>query len=141
LEVASLAMRRCVSAIVSTSAFQLIEMGDIVKILTSLLAFGLLAAPALAETKTFDGVSIVDVACSKKAAANADAHTRECALDCKDSGFAIVTADNQVLKLDADGNAKVLKQLKASDKADHLRVNVSGDVEGDTLKVTSIKLL
>ena len=111
------------------------------KILTSLLAVGLLATSALAETKTFNGVSIVDVACSKKAAADADSHTRECALQCKESGFAIVTADNHVLKLDADGNAKVLKQLKASDKADHLRVNVSGDVEGDTLKVTSVKLL
>jgi len=116
-------------------------MGDIVRIITSLLAFGLLAAPALAETKTFNDVSVVDVACSKKVAADADSHTRDCALKCKESGFAIVTADNQVLKLDADGNAKVLKQLKASDKADHLRVNVSGDVQGDTLKVTSIKLL
>ena len=35
---------------------------------------------------------------------------------------------------------QVLKQLKASDKTDHLRVNVSGDVDGDTLKVTSVKL-
>ena len=115
-------------------------MGDTVRIVTSLLAFGLLATPALAETKTFNDVSVVDVACSKKVAADADSHTRECALQCKDSGFAIVTADKQVLKLDADGNAKVLKQLKASDKTDHLRVNVSGDVEGDTLKVTSVKL-
>jgi hypothetical protein len=116
-------------------------MEAIVKILTSLLAIGLLASPALAETKTFNNVSIVDVACSKKAAADADSHTRECALDCQKSGFAIVTADNQILKLDAKGNAKVLEELKASDKADHLRVNVSGDVQGDTLKVTSVKLL
>jgi hypothetical protein len=118
-----------------------IEMEKTVKILTSLLAFGLLATPALAETKTFNNVSVVDVACSKNVAADADSHTRECALKCKESGFAVVTADNHVLKLDADGNAKVLEQLKASDKADHLRVNVSGDVEGNTLKVTSIKLL
>jgi len=116
-------------------------MGDTVRIVTSLLAFGLLATSALAETKTFNNVSVVDVACSKSAAADADSHTRACALKCKESGFAIVTADNQVLKLDAEGNAKVLTQLKASDKADHLRVNVSGDVEGGTLKVTSIKLL
>jgi hypothetical protein len=31
--------------------------------------------------------------------------------------------------------------LKGSDKKDHLRVNVSGDVQGDTIKVTSVKLL
>jgi hypothetical protein len=116
-------------------------MEEIVKILTSLLAFGLLAAPALAQTKTFDDVAIVDVACSKKVAADPNSHTRECALMCEKSGFAIVTSDKQVLKLDANGNAKVAEALKASDKVDHLRVNVSGDVQGDTLKVTSVKLL
>jgi hypothetical protein len=111
------------------------------KILASLLMAGLLATPALAATKTFNDVSVIDVACSKKAAANADAHTRECALACKESGFGVVTADKQFLKFDADGNAKMLEALKASDKTDHLRVNVSGDVDGDTIKVTSVKLL
>jgi hypothetical protein len=111
------------------------------KILASLLALGLMATPALAATETFNDVSILDVACSKKAAATADSHTRDCALMCKDSGFGIVTADKKFLKFDADGNAKMLKQLEASDKKDHLRVNVSGDVQGDTIKVTSVKLL
>lgn len=111
------------------------------RIVTSLLAFTLLAAPALAETKTFNDVAVVDVACSKRVAADPNSHTRECALACVKSGFAIVTADQQILKLDASGNAKVAEALKASDKVDHLRVNVSGDVQGDTLKVTSVKLL
>jgi len=111
------------------------------KILASFLALGLMATPALAATQTFNDVSVVDVACSKKVAADADAHTRECALTCQKSGFGIITADNKFLKFDADGNAKIIEALKASDKADHLRVNVSGDVEGDTIKVTSVKLL
>jgi hypothetical protein len=111
------------------------------KMLASLLALGLMAAPALAATQSFNDVSVVDVACSKKVAATADAHTRECALACKESGFGIVTADKKFLKFDADGNAKILEQLKGSDKADHLRVNVSGDVKGDTITVTSVKLL
>jgi hypothetical protein len=109
------------------------------KILASLLALGLMATPALAAT--FNDVSVLDVACSKKAAATADAHTRECALACEKSGFGIVTADNKFLKFDADGNAKILEQLKSSDKTDHLRVNVTGDVKGDTIKVESVKLL
>ncbi len=111
------------------------------KVLVSLLALGLMAAPALAATQTFNDVSVVDVACSKKAAADADSHTRECALGCKESGFGIVTADKKFLKFDADGNAKILEQLNGSSKADHMRVNVSGDVQGDTIKVTSVKLL
>ena len=32
-------------------------------------------------------------------------------------------------------------ELKASTKKDHLRVNVTGDVQGDTLKVASVQLL
>ena len=111
------------------------------KILASLLLAGLTATPALAATETFKDVSVVDVACSKKVAADADAHTRDCALMCEKSGFGIVTADKKFLKFDAEGNAKVLAELKASDKKDHVRANVSGDVQGDTIKVTSVKLL
>jgi len=111
------------------------------KMLASLLALGLMATPAFAANQTFNDVSVVDVACSQKAAADADSHTRECALTCQKSGFGIVTADKKFLKFDAAGNAKVLAELKASDKADHLRVNVSGDVEGDTIKVKSVTLL
>ena len=55
--------------------------------------------------------------------------------------FGIVTKDQQFLKFDAAGNTKIVEALKASDKKDHLRVDVKGDVQGDTLKVTSIKLL
>ncbi|HEY4380977.1 MAG TPA: hypothetical protein VGN01_11570 [Acidobacteriaceae bacterium] len=111
------------------------------KIFASILALGLLAIPALAATKSFKNVSVIDVACSQKQASNADAHTRDCALTCQKSGFGILTADKKFLKFDADGNAKILEQLKASSKADHLRVDVTGDVQGDTLKVESVKLM
>jgi hypothetical protein len=109
------------------------------KILASFLAVGLMSSSALAAD--FKNVAVVDVACSKKVAADADSHTRDCALMCEKSGFAIVTADKKILKFDASGNAKVLEQMKSSDKADHLRVNVTGDVDGDTIKVASVKLL
>lgn len=111
------------------------------KMLASLLAVGLLASPALAAAKSFKDVPVVDVNCSSKVAANPDSHTRECALKCENSGFGIVTADKRFLKFDADGNAKIAEQLKASHETDHLRVNVKGEVKGDTLKVSSIKLL
>jgi hypothetical protein len=109
--------------------------------LISLLALGLLALPALPEAKSFNDVSVIDVMCSKKAAANPDAHTRECALACEKSGYGIITADGKFLKFDANGSAKAAEALKASKKTDHLRANVTGDVEGDTLKVASIELL
>src|SRR5690348_15460962 len=108
------------------------------KILASLLAVGLLASPALAATKSFKDVPVVDVNCSSKVAANPDSHTRECALMCEKSGYGIVTSDKKFLKFDADGNAKIAKALKESKETDHLRVDVKGDVQGDMLKVESI---
>lgn len=111
------------------------------KVLATVLALGLVSAPALAATETYKDVSVIDTSCSKKAAANADAHTRECALACAKSGYGIMTADGTFLKFDKKGDAEVLKELKASDKTDHLRVDVTGDVEGGTIKVKSVKLL
>ena len=95
---------------------------------------GLCAMPALAAVETYNNVPVVDVNCSKKAAADPDSHTRACALKCQASGFGIVTKDNRFLKFDAEGNSSITDQLKASDKKDHLRVDVTGDVQGDTLK-------
>jgi hypothetical protein len=111
------------------------------KLASFFLLLGLRAMPALAAVETYKDVPLVDSNCSKKVAADPDSHTRACALKCAASGFGIVTQDKQFLKFDAEGNAKIVEALKASDKKDHLRVDVTGDVQGDTLKVTSIKLL
>jgi hypothetical protein len=110
------------------------------KIASLCVLLGLCAMPALAAAETYNNVPVVDVNCSKKAAADPDSHTRACALKCEASGFGILTKDNRFLKFDAQGNTSIVDQLKASDKKDHLRADVSGDVEGDTLKVTSVKL-
>lgn len=111
------------------------------KLASFFLLLALCAMPALAAVETYKNVPVVDSNCSKKVAADPDSHTRACALKCAASGFGIVTQDKQFLKFDAEGNTKIVEALKASDKKDHLRVDVTGDVQGDTLKVTSIKLL
>jgi hypothetical protein len=72
---------------------------------------------------------------------NPDAHTCDCVLACAKSGFGIVTKEQQFLKFDAAGDAKIANALEASSRTDHLRVNVNGDMQGDTLKMTSIQLL
>lgn len=56
-------------------------------------------------------------------------------------GFGIITSNKQYLKFDDAGNQKILSQLKSTKESDHLRVNVSGTVKGDTIQVTSVKLL
>jgi len=110
------------------------------KVASFLIMLGLGVAPAFAAT-SYHNVSLLDVGCSKKAAASPDAHTRSCAIMCAKSGYGILTSDNHFLKFDAKGNQEILKELKASKETDHLRVNVTGDVKGDTLTVSSVKLM
>jgi hypothetical protein len=112
-----------------------------VRKISYLAMLGLFALPTLAAAETYKDVPVVDVNCSAKAAAAPDSHTRACALKCEASGFGIITQDKKFIKFDAAGNKEITEALKASDKKDHLRVDVSGDVEGDTMKVRSIKLL
>ena len=99
------------------------------------------ALPALCAESTFTNVPVVDTMCSKKVAANPDAHTKDCALMCQGSGFGIITNDKKFLKFDAAGNQKVLTEIKNTKRKDHLRVDVSGEVQGDTLKVDTVNLL
>jgi len=114
--------------------------------LVLLVAFALVAAlalPALAsEAKTFKNVSLVDQDCAlkDKVKANPDGHTRDCALMCSKAGYGVM-ADGHYYKFDAAGSAKALAALKASTKKDHLRVDVSGQLDGDTLTVESLALV
>ena len=99
-----------------------------------------LTLPAFAAAEDWSGVSIVDVQCSSKAKANADAHTRDCALMCAKSGFGIVDQNGNFLKFDAKGNQEATKLLQNSTKKDHLRVNVTGTKNGDTIQVQSLSM-
>lgn len=110
------------------------------KLKMSAAVIALLFLCGIASAENFANVPVVDVACSSKVKANPDAHTRECALKCQKSGYGIVTSDGKFLKLDSAGNQKVSDLLKSSSQKDHLRVNVDGQVEGDTVKVQSISL-
>lgn len=103
--------------------------------------FCFFAVPVFAATEFYKNVPVVDSNCSAKVAADPDAHPRSCALQCQASGFGILTTDKKFIKFDAEGNAKIIKALKNSEKKDHLRADVEGDLEGDTLKVKSITLL
>ncbi len=108
------------------------------KKLVVILTLFLLAQFAAAQT--WENVTLMDAMCSTKAKANPDAHPRSCALQCSKAGYGILTGDGNFLKFDSAGNAKALELLKASDKADHLRVKVSGELRGDQLAVQTLSL-
>ncbi len=83
-------------------------------------------------------VVLIDQACSAKAKANPDAHTRACSIQCSKSGYGILTQDGQFLKFDEKGNQEAAKLLSSSDKKDHLRVNVQGQETNGTIAVSSL---
>ncbi len=99
-----------------------------------------LSSPLLAESATWTNVPLVDSNCSNKVKDNPDAHTRECALMCAKSGYGIWTVEGKYLKFDAAGSEKALALLKGSEQKDHLRVDLTGVLDGETLQVESIAL-
>jgi hypothetical protein len=94
----------------------------------------LLAFPALSAE--FSG-TVVDIMCRGK---DLSSHTRECALTCAKSGYALVTPDGKFLKFDESGNARTLAALKKSTRDKDLKAKVTGALDGDVLKVQSIEL-
>ena len=105
----------------------------------------LVAGLCAAEQKTLSGY-LMDKACSadalKKGEKAAKEHGRDCALmeDCVKSGYGVFTADGQYVTFDPAGNKRAMAALKTSKKETDLRVTVTGDVTGDSMKVTSLKL-
>jgi len=69
-------------------------------------------------------------------------HTRECLLmpACQRSGYGVY-GNEKFLAFDAAGNQKALALIQASKKEDDMRVEVTGGVQGDKIKVASLKLL
>jgi hypothetical protein len=73
----------------------------------------------------------------------AEAHTRQCALmpECQKSGYGLFTYENKFLKFDEAGSRKALAMLRASKKEDDLKVEVTGEIQGDMIKVASLKFI
>ena len=98
-----------------------------------------LALPLTAET--WKGVSLMDASCAAKTEkmANPAAHARSCALQCAKSGYGAVV-DGKFLKFDRKGNDLAKKALTKSDKKDHLRATVNGEMKDGVIHVSSLTL-
>ncbi|MDA2929394.1 hypothetical protein MYX84_05505 [Acidobacteria bacterium AH-259-O06] len=86
---------------------------------------------------------LIDAMCGEMSAANAEKvanHKVACALmpNCQESGFGIVL-EGKFLKFDQAGDEKALQLLKNTKKTDKMKVEVTGDFEGDTVKVSKIE--
>jgi hypothetical protein len=76
----------------------------------------------------------------KKSDAKAAKHTKDCSLDesCKASGFGLV-AGGKFFKFDDAGDKKAVDYLIASKKEDNFKVEVTCTMDGEKMKVESIK--
>jgi hypothetical protein len=108
---------------------------------------GVLTAFAVAASAAdIDGI-LIDKMCSTKAISGgqkaATAHDRDCALTegCQKSGYGVYTTEGKYLTFDDAGNTRAIAALKASKKKDDLKVRVTGDVDGDHIKVSKVKLM
>lgn len=67
-------------------------------------------------------------------------HTRDCALQCRSTGFGVLTENGDYISFDAAGNKKATELLeKATGRTTDLRVSVQGARKGATLTVESIR--
>lgn len=106
----------------------------------TLTLFGTLSLALLGAPETWKGVPLVDSMCASKVKNDPDKHTTKCALQCQMSGYGILAEDGTFLKFDKAGNAQALAALKGTKKTDHLRATVTGERQGDSIKVDSLAL-
>jgi hypothetical protein len=117
------------------------------KQLVMVLALGLVvsgAAYAAQAQETVNGY-LVDVRCATQHAGEAGfaaKHNKECLLmdKCVKSGYAVLTADNKLIKFDNKGNREALKLIKDTNKDMDWKVTVTGKVTGEKMAVASIAL-
>ena len=89
---------------------------------------------------------LVDMMCADsyahdpEALSKAKEHATECSLmtHCKKAGYAVVTEDGKIYKLDKAGNKMVADILDKTKEKEGLMVSVEGSVDGKILHVKSI---
>lgn len=98
-----------------------------------------LALPLSAETWKNAALMDADCATEQSKLDNPDAHSRSCARKCADSGFGLILG-GKFVKFDAKGNELAKAALDKSEKKDHLRVTVDGEMKDGVIAVSSLTL-
>lgn len=114
-------------------------------VLVAVLVFGVMSFAA-DKPQTVSGW-LIDVSCARQAMAkHAQAsevgpqHDKRCLKECADTGYAVLTPDNQVIKFDKNGNDQAVKLIDATNKNADWKIHVTGTVNGDQITVKQISL-
>ena len=100
------------------------------------LAVTLALLPLATLAQDWTDVPLIDANCKNKPA---DTHPTSCLLKCAGSGYGVV-ANGKWTALDKKGSELALAALKETKNTDHVRVNVSGEMKGDTIAVSKLAI-
>jgi len=109
-----------------------------------LILFALMAMSAFAADTTVKG-HLVALACAAEDGQQPGfgaKHSKDCLQmpDCVNSGYGVLTDDKKVFKFDKAGNDQAKKFIAELKKEKDIKVNVTGSVTGDSMKVSKIEL-
>ena len=109
-----------------------------------LILFAAVSLSAFAADTTVKGY-LVDLACASEEGGKPGfgaSHKKSCLQmdDCEKSGYGVLTSDNKVVKFDKAGNEQAKKFIADLKKVKDIRVNVQGNVNGDSMSVSKIEL-
>ena len=109
-----------------------------------MILFAAVSISAFAADTTVKGY-LVDLACAAEDGSKPGfgaKHSKDCLQmpDCQKSGYGVLTSDKKVIKFDKAGNEQARKFIADTKKTKDFQVNVSGNVNGDTMSVSKIEL-
>ncbi len=109
-----------------------------------MILFAAVSISAFAADTTVKGY-LVDLACAAEDGSKPGfgaKHSKDCLQmpDCQKSGYGVLTSDKKVIKFDKAGNEQAKKFIADMKKTKDVQVNVSGNVNGDTMSVSKIEL-
>lgn len=99
----------------------------------------MIALPLAAET--WKNVSLMDASCAtkKEFMAAPETHTKSCAMQCVKSGYGAMV-DGKFVKFDKHGSELAAAAIKASDKKDNLRADVTGEMKNGEIVVSKLEM-
>ncbi|HEV2961852.1 MAG TPA: hypothetical protein VG649_08525 [Candidatus Angelobacter sp.] len=108
------------------------------------MLFAAVAISAFAADTTVKGY-LVDRECASEVGSQpgfGPNHTKSCLQmpPCEKSGYAVLTDDKKIIKLDDKGNEAAKKFIAALTKNKDIKVAVTGDLKDDIITVTKIEL-
>ena len=108
----------------------------------TVLAILVLALALPLTAATWKDVSLMDAGCAthKEKMDKPDEHTKTCAMRCgKEGGYGAIV-DGKFVKFDKKGDELTEAALKKTEKTDHLKADITGELKDGKIEVSAIAI-